>query len=751
MRRTRRRRDGVARHRAGARVRPSPGRRTAVRAACSSRGPAPSGPEWSGTSKLKYAYRLSGVGTGGRGTAIPGPLDSAWWWSTGRPGIVAESVGDMPLSSEEGRWLALLTWDPRPWSRALAATNVTSPGDPATTASRLCDPAPLPRRACAFGVDAVRIDSSHVELRDDTTTTTLPTRMTWATREHFGVITARRRDRPRCGARLDGAPGRGGGDPRARRPRRGARRGRRRVRVAGLRRCARPDRDDAAVRQLPSRRWSMRRSPSSCCRGTAIRWATSCSAATSRTPTPSTSPPMASTSRACASSTSAAAGCVLVESVAPANVRELQFSTAGVRIDLPFPVRAVRLDVLSGTGSAVVVTATAADGSVVDTARCPGERRRTLVLASRSLITAVTLTGGGGEGELISICVVDPVLPDPDDTPDDSTADESFPLVFGTRVDGPTVRWVPTVVATIDLGGIDCSVVRYDPPTAGRTWRAAEILPWIGGRIGVVSTCGSAASPSRSSTTRRSTSPTSSTCGTSGPPPARPSGATCSPPTPPTSSVSRGSTRSGSPPRTRRPLRRPIPTAGIDGDDVVWEFRTAAGVEADALPAVPDTRDESIFDPRAVARYLLGTEPAGGDATTHFRDDPLLVHFSVDHLEALLSLYGRELAFTVQRTDPPPGSAGRYGSVARPARLSRARRIRLGASDARFAAAVAAAAVRRTAGVRRHHRRARRRRDPRATRPLRPAPQRRGERPRCVRGRPRGGHQLRGLAVRLAA
>ena len=76
-------------------------------------GPAPAGPEWSGTSKLKYTYRLSGVALEVGGTAIPGPLDSAWWWSTGRPGIVAESVGDMPLSSEEGRWLALLTWDPR--------------------------------------------------------------------------------------------------------------------------------------------------------------------------------------------------------------------------------------------------------------------------------------------------------------------------------------------------------------------------------------------------------------------------------------------------------------------------------------------------------------------------------------------------------------------------------------------------------------------------------------------------------------
>ena len=43
----------------------------------------------------------------------------------------------------------------------------------------------------------------------------------------------------------------------------------------------------------------------------------------------------------------------------------------------------------------------------------------------------------------------------------------------------------------------------------------------------------------------------------------------------------------------------------------MWEFRTTAGVGVDALQAVPDTRDESIFDPPAVARCLLGTEIGG--------------------------------------------------------------------------------------------------------------------------------------------
>ena len=651
-------------------------------------GPAPAGPEWSGTSKLKYAYRLVGVALETDAGAVSGPLDSAWWWSTGRPGIVAESVGDMPLSSEEGRWLALLTWDPRPWSRALAATNVSSPGDPATTASRLCDPVPVPRRACAFGIDAVRIDATHVELRDDTTSTTLPTRMAWNAHDHFGLVSVA--DAAALAAR------RGWGlRPGVTRP------------IPELADLAELPDDAAGVYEVAL--FADALGPIVTMQVSGTYEPALVDAQLTLLVMPWDRDPVGDEVFCMDFSNPdsmrfnddgfdfkglrfvdlGTEGLVLVESVAPANVRELRFSNDGVRVELPFPVRAVRLEVFSGTGSAVVVTATDPEGAVVDTARCPGGRRRTLTLDSRSLITAVTLTGGGGEGELISLCVVDPVLPEPDDTdvpPDDAV----FPIVIGTRADGPKVRWIPTVVTTIDLAGIECSVVRYDPPGPGRTWRASDILPWMGGRIGVVSTCGV------SSVAQQIVDDQAEYVA---------------------HLVDEWNIRAvaGLPerrdlldPDTTYQLRvaweyqawlaaegetQPPPTAAdgwIDGGDVVWEFRTAPGVDADALPAAPDPRDESLFDPRAVARYLLGTEPAGGDTATHFRQDPMLVHFSVDHVEPLLALYGRELAFTVQRTDPPPGSAGSYGPVvARPV-YRPLDADRLGASDARLADAVAA-------------------------------------------------------------
>ena len=63
-------------------------------------------------------------------------------------------------------------------------------------------------------------------------------------------------------------------------------------------------------------------------------------------------------------------GLQLVESVRPDDVPELRFSNDGVRIELPFPVHAVRVDVVAGTGAAIVATA--------DRRRWRGRRHRSL-------------------------------------------------------------------------------------------------------------------------------------------------------------------------------------------------------------------------------------------------------------------------------------------------------------------------------------------------------------------------------------
>jgi hypothetical protein len=104
-------------------------------------------------------------------------------------------------------------------------------------------------------------------------------------------------------------------------------------------------------------------------------------------------------------------------------------------------------------------------------------------------------------------------------------------------------------------------------------------------------------------------------------------------------------------------------------------------------------RDESSFDPRAVARYHLGFDPDGAGAASHFLDDPILAHFEVDHVEQLLEAYGRELVLEPRRTDPPAGSvAGGARLPDIPVTVSRraldARR--LDAVDRRVAEALAA-------------------------------------------------------------
>ena len=75
---------------------------------------------------------------------------------------------------------------------------------------------------------------------------------------------------------------------------------------------------------------------------------------------------------------------------------------------------------------------------------------------------------------------------------------------------------------------------------------------------------------------------------------------------------------------------------------------------------------------------------------THFRDDPILAYFSVDHVEQLLALYDRELSFTIQRTDPPPGSAARYGPVGMSPNYGALPIAMMNPADARFVEAAAA-------------------------------------------------------------
>ena len=84
-------------------------------------------------------------------------------------GVLAD--GDVAVSESEGMFLALLSWDPAPWTYWLTDGGAGTDADPAQTPGRVCDPFPEPARACAQGRLATRTDVDTVQLRTQHVTT----------------------------------------------------------------------------------------------------------------------------------------------------------------------------------------------------------------------------------------------------------------------------------------------------------------------------------------------------------------------------------------------------------------------------------------------------------------------------------------------------------------------------------------------------------------------------------------------------
>jgi hypothetical protein len=134
-------------------------------------GPTPTQDKWFGSNALKYAYRLDSIvlkkidGTPD-GTLVSGdePLQSVW---TSTPYRQTDASGeDNPLPSEhEGPNLKLLDWNPWAWVVNLSNGGAGQAGDPVDTVEDLCDPKPLPRRACVLGRRAHRAGFNRVRMR----------------------------------------------------------------------------------------------------------------------------------------------------------------------------------------------------------------------------------------------------------------------------------------------------------------------------------------------------------------------------------------------------------------------------------------------------------------------------------------------------------------------------------------------------------------------------------------------------------
>jgi hypothetical protein len=129
----------------------------------------PTGPSWTGSSELKYTYRLNRVTLRDKSSGeVLKDVPAGWWFPMHRPGLLPDPVNtpadEPPPSEHEGRTLALLCWEPGAAWRSLSDGGAGLPGDPAVTIGRVCDPVPQLVRVCTLGRKAQRAGYETVHL-----------------------------------------------------------------------------------------------------------------------------------------------------------------------------------------------------------------------------------------------------------------------------------------------------------------------------------------------------------------------------------------------------------------------------------------------------------------------------------------------------------------------------------------------------------------------------------------------------------
>lgn len=626
------------------------------------------GPVWSGTTELKYAYRLVGVDIIPAGGApLEGPLDSAWWLPSHRNGVLNEDPEAIPASEHEGRDLALLSWHPAPWARNLGDGGGNAPGDPSHTIDEVCLPTPEPTPACVLGQNATRLDADRVRLKPDGPGIgALSAYFEMHVRESLADLDMEALLALAAEAGLALVPGTVRALPAPLSIPHHA------VPLVAAYDLPHLMREQTLVTTL---QFDGRFAPAVvepdlilalCVDGR----------------------PLPDKQTACDSFIDIQPGTDLgtafdhnelrYESLAPNvplrtvdwfpvsardRISELNFSAKGLRITLPFEVENVSARVGLKASSPIGLEAFDAAGRRVGQAQTPGSPDQEFVLKVRGKgIRQVVLTGGGGEGVLLEFCyeVVSLAMVS---TPLSKSlakmaraAGGRFPRVTGTDLKGNELDWKPAVLESSDgkSGSGVCQYLRYRPPHRG-PWLSVRIWPWRRTRLAVVSSCAidwqTAQTHDADQNTRDTLVATWNDRADNNTPARR---HLLEPDTEYLIRVRwqwQGWRRSESEPEP------PPPAEGAWSSVVedTYRFRTAAGVALPANPEPVDFFDESVFDPRGVARYLLGFDPGDG-ASPHFLDDPVRVHFNVDHLPQLLEKYNRLLQLKIRRTDPPAGS-----------------------------------------------------------------------------------------------
>jgi len=608
-------------------------------------GPGPTGPAWSGTSELKYAYRLTGVEIApDGGGALAGPLDCGWWLPTSRPGVLED--GDVAVSESEGMFLALLAWDPAPWSYWLTDGGAGTDADPAQTPGRLCDPPSRPHRGCALGTLGTRTGPDAVRfLTPDPGSPPFPSRFTVEARERaFGMPLA-------SGVPLLAqagwavTPGQVGGGVfgddvwwLAMITQHSFT-----VRSTELYGRLAPEIVDADLLLVVCRDFR-RRPPGGqrVCAVVADHFGPDQDLGTS-------------------------------DAIGPVRIRSKSTSMrtfpgqhgAGTTLHYPdegmtffLPDRTDRVVLtLQPLGSSARARALDAQGAVVATGSVAQGPDPVDIALSGKDIASVELTKGAFEVGVVKLCwgaAGGPVGAD-------GATTGSLPTVVGTVVGGEEKEWTPKVEQQVQTGAGMCSLVRYLPPDDKAPWSTVRIREWLGtgkddaGRVGLVRVCGVSGSAWTQSQGNDAFAAwllaTINDRGAADEPARKDLLAANRSYRIKVSWQWQGWVKSDS-----QPQPPAVPPSGDwqDGPVQTFGFRTAAtAVTSGAPPA--ELTDEHDFDPRSLLRYLIAFDPET-DSAPHLLDDTLLVHLAVDHGEQLAGLYGRHLQLRLRRTDPPPGS-----------------------------------------------------------------------------------------------
>ncbi len=617
------------------------------------------GPQWVGTSDLRYAFRLVDlVLEKADGTPAGEKLSSLWEFPSYRSAIA--NPNSPPPGMLDGRDLALLTWHPARWARNLGISGGNTDGDPANTIDGMCDPTPTPVRACAFGKNLVRRGPERVVFYPDGPSPgVFPSWFQVQGHELFNVDIEAVVDMiaPQELAYHPGAIGQLG------------------------RSLARPDADPITQGYvLPYVTWHERFVGSGGLDAQIAPDLVDPELTLLVCPTPPlevcdwfTDQPMGGDHReltrdAVTYSSRDPQLPITVTDLFPRTGGdrnpELLFRPAGMTITLPRAASSVKARVVVATSDDVwtniEMRAYNSGGQLVATVTPPMRPWEAVELVAEGTdIRSVVLTN---PGLLISFCY----------TPAFATGllDAIFgpetpaPRVIGTTNQGEEQDWVmeggpPTLPpSTIARAANPCVFVRFKPKQPGLTWSSVKILPWRRTRMTVVSLCGVTWTAQQGAAddqqTRDDLKAWLDLLHFEG------------------KLKYRHVLDANTEYRVRVKLEYQAwrkteddqePPSVLDetawrtdwpeGAEQVYRFRTAPAAPVVTEPV--DTGVETAFDVRAVKRHLLGFDPDTG-SLPHFLDDALGADFDVDHLELLLGKYNRLLALKVRRTDPPAGS-----------------------------------------------------------------------------------------------